>query len=53
MKNDSSYLLYVRVVFAHRKKTQLPDEIISKKYVMAADVFEFGPLLVGKSRDKY
>ena len=53
MKNDSSYLLCVRVVFAHRKKTQLPDEIISKKYVMAADVFEFGPLLVGKSRDKY
>jgi len=42
----------VRVVFAHRKKTQQADEIISKKYVIAADTFEFGPLLAGKSRDR-
>jgi len=42
----------VSVVFAHRKKTHQADEIISKKYVIATDIYEFGPLLAGKSRDK-
>ncbi|XP_033896012.3 hydrocephalus-inducing protein-like [Acipenser ruthenus] len=42
-----------RVVFAHRQKMSLPDKIIHKKYIMKTDVFEFGPLLCGKTRDRY
>lgn len=40
-------------MFAHRKKTLKADEIVHKKYIFATNVFEFGPLLAGKSRDKY
>ncbi|XP_074055255.1 hydrocephalus-inducing protein homolog isoform X3 [Macrotis lagotis] len=43
----------VSVVFPHRKKELKPEEIIFKKYVMNQDVFHFGPLLCGKTRDKY
>ncbi|RXM33054.1 Hydrocephalus-inducing protein [Acipenser ruthenus] len=42
-----------RVVFAHRQKMSLPDKIIHKKFIMKTDVFEFGPLLCGKTRDRY
>ena len=41
-----------RIVFPHRKKTKKNDEIAHKKYILTSEVFEFGPLLVGKSRDK-
>uniref|UniRef100_A0A7M4E0J9 HYDIN axonemal central pair apparatus protein n=1 Tax=Crocodylus porosus TaxID=8502 RepID=A0A7M4E0J9_CROPO len=42
-----------RVVFPHRKKCVKPDDIIFKQYVMSTGVFHFGPLLCGKSRDRY
>uniref|UniRef100_A0A803TF57 HYDIN axonemal central pair apparatus protein n=1 Tax=Anolis carolinensis TaxID=28377 RepID=A0A803TF57_ANOCA len=41
------------VVFPHRKKTMKPDEMVCKKLVMSTNVFHFGPLLCGKSREKY
>ncbi|XP_059569698.1 hydrocephalus-inducing protein homolog [Alligator mississippiensis] len=42
-----------RVVFPHLKKCVKPDDIIFKQYVMSTGVFHFGPLLCGKSRDRY
>lgn len=43
-----------RVVFPSRKKIRdVPNEILHKKYVLAEDVFEFGPLLVGNNRERY
>ncbi|KAM8946018.1 LOW QUALITY PROTEIN: hydrocephalus-inducing protein homolog [Pelodytes ibericus] len=42
-----------KVVFPHRKKEAKPDEIIHKKFILSSEVFEFGPLLCGKSREKY
>ncbi|XP_078688637.1 hydrocephalus-inducing protein-like [Branchiostoma floridae x Branchiostoma belcheri] len=42
-----------RVVFPHRKKSKRSDEIIHKKYVLGTEVMEFGPLLCGKTRDRY
>ncbi|XP_046359897.2 hydrocephalus-inducing protein homolog isoform X3 [Haliotis rufescens] len=42
-----------RIVFQHRKKNKKNDEIVIKKYVLMTEIFEFGPLLVGKSRDRY
>ncbi|KAK6983379.1 hydrocephalus-inducing protein, partial [Biomphalaria glabrata] len=42
-----------RVVFVGRKKNYRSDEIVHKKYILKTETFEFGPLLVGKSRDKY
>ncbi|XP_056680687.1 hydrocephalus-inducing protein homolog isoform X2 [Monodelphis domestica] len=42
-----------RVVFPHRKKDWKPDETVFKKYVINQDTFHFGPLLCGKSRDRY
>ena len=41
-----------RIVFPHRKKTITSEEIVNKKYILSTETFEFGPLLVGKSRDK-
>ncbi|XP_044289866.1 hydrocephalus-inducing protein homolog [Varanus komodoensis] len=41
------------IVFPHRKKSIKPDEIIFKKYIMSLGLFHFGPLLCGKSREKY
>ncbi|XP_025031662.1 hydrocephalus-inducing protein-like, partial [Python bivittatus] len=41
------------IVFPHRKKNIKPDEIVFKKYIMSLGVFHFGPLLCGKSREKY
>ncbi|XP_035679087.1 LOW QUALITY PROTEIN: hydrocephalus-inducing protein homolog [Branchiostoma floridae] len=42
-----------RVVFPHRKKSKKSDEIIHKKYVLGTEIMEFGPLLCGKTRDRY
>ncbi|KAK6174452.1 hypothetical protein SNE40_017727 [Patella caerulea] len=42
-----------RIVFQQRKKNKKADEIVNKKYILMTEIFEFGPLLVGKSRDKY
>ena len=47
-----TFVVVVRIVFPHRKKTKKNDEIAHKKYILTSEVFEFGPLLVGKSRDK-
>ncbi|XP_066494024.1 hydrocephalus-inducing protein-like [Tiliqua scincoides] len=41
------------VVFPHRRKILKPGEIIYKKYIMSLGVFHFGPLLCGRSREKY
>lgn len=41
-----------RIVFPHRKKSKKFDEIVDKKYILTTETFEFGPLLVGKPRDK-
>lgn len=40
-------------MFPSRKKTKNDDEIIHKKYILTSETYEFGPLLVGKSRDHY
>ncbi|KAM5208569.1 hydrocephalus-inducing protein homolog isoform 3-T4 [Hipposideros larvatus] len=42
-----------KVVFPQRKMDMKIDEIVFKKYVMSMERFYFGPLLCGKSRDKY
>lgn len=42
-----------RVVFPHRKKYRKPEEIVHKKYILSSETFEFGPLLCGKTRDRY
>ena len=47
-----TFVVVDRIVFPHRKKTKKNDEIAHKKYILTSEVFEFGPLLVGKSRDK-
>lgn len=44
--------LLCRIVFPSRKKNRRSDEIVHKKYILMTETFEFGPLLVGKSRDK-
>ncbi|XP_047385193.1 hydrocephalus-inducing protein homolog isoform X1 [Sciurus carolinensis] len=42
-----------KVVFPQLKKDMKPNEVIFKKYVTSLGKFSFGPLLCGKSRDKY
>ncbi|NXX62461.1 HYDIN protein, partial [Scopus umbretta] len=42
-----------RLVFPHWRKSKADDDIIFKQYVMNTGVFHFGPLLCGKSRDRY
>ncbi|XP_077982980.1 hydrocephalus-inducing protein homolog isoform X2 [Glandiceps talaboti] len=42
-----------RIVFPHRKKSRKIDEIVHKKYILNNETLEFGPLLAGKSRDRY
>ncbi|KAM5262598.1 hydrocephalus-inducing protein homolog [Ctenodactylus gundi] len=42
-----------KVVFPQRKKDMKTNEVIFKKYIMTKERFYFGPLLCGKSRDKY
>uniref|UniRef100_H2YKD6 Uncharacterized protein n=1 Tax=Ciona savignyi TaxID=51511 RepID=H2YKD6_CIOSA len=43
-----------RVVFPHRKKMKpRPEETVMKKYILQDEIFEFGPLLCGKTRERY
>uniref|UniRef100_A0A2K6GI20 HYDIN axonemal central pair apparatus protein n=1 Tax=Propithecus coquereli TaxID=379532 RepID=A0A2K6GI20_PROCO len=42
-----------RVVFPQRKTNMKADEVIFKKYITSMERYYFGPLLCGKSRDKY
>ncbi|XP_066439738.1 hydrocephalus-inducing protein homolog isoform X2 [Eleutherodactylus coqui] len=42
-----------KVVFPHRKKEIQSDEIVHKKFILRSGTFDFGPLLCGKSREKY
>ncbi|XP_069312434.1 hydrocephalus-inducing protein homolog [Eulemur rufifrons] len=42
-----------KVVFPKRKVNMKPDEVIFKKYITSMERYYFGPLLCGKSRDKY
>ncbi|XP_077975805.1 hydrocephalus-inducing protein homolog isoform X2 [Styela clava] len=43
-----------RIVFPHRRKTRArPDEPAVKKYVISDEAFEYGPLLCGKTRERY
>ena len=43
---------FTRIVFPHRKKSKKLDEIVHKKYILTSETFEFGPLLVGRNRDR-
>ncbi|XP_075181569.1 hydrocephalus-inducing protein homolog [Anomaloglossus baeobatrachus] len=42
-----------KIVFPHRKKEIQSEEIVHKKFILGSATFHFGPLLCGKSRDKY
>eukprot|EP00079_Xenopus_tropicalis_P024447 XP_012817094.1 PREDICTED: hydrocephalus-inducing protein homolog isoform X1 [Xenopus tropicalis] len=42
-----------RVVFPNRKKETKPDEIVHKKFILNNGTYDFGPLLCGKTREKY
>ncbi|XP_073420455.1 hydrocephalus-inducing protein-like [Dendrobates tinctorius] len=42
-----------KIVFPHRKKEIQSNEIVHKKFILSSATFDFGPLLCGKSRDKY
>ncbi|XP_072823786.1 hydrocephalus-inducing protein homolog [Vicugna pacos] len=42
-----------KVVFPQRKMDMNANEVIFKKYIVSMERFYFGPLLCGKSRDKY
>ncbi|XP_072278793.1 hydrocephalus-inducing protein-like [Pyxicephalus adspersus] len=42
-----------KIVFPHRKKEAKSDEIVQKKFILSSRTFDFGPLLCGKSREKY
>ncbi len=51
-KNYKYLFFSVRIVFPNRKKAKKEQEIVHKKYILTSETYEFGPLLVGKSRDK-
>lgn len=42
-----------RIVFPNRRKIKKHEEIIQKKYVFSHETYEFGPLLCGKTREKF
>ncbi|KAB0347974.1 hypothetical protein FD754_012831 [Muntiacus muntjak] len=42
-----------KVVFPQQKMDMKANEVIFKKYIVSLERFHFGPLLCGKSRDKY
>ncbi|XP_033116735.1 hydrocephalus-inducing protein homolog isoform X2 [Anneissia japonica] len=42
-----------RIVFPNRKKSKRTDEIVHKKYILSTETLMMGPLLAGKSRDRY
>jgi hydrocephalus-inducing protein len=41
-----------RIVFPNRKKCIVKDEIVSKKYILNEELYEFGPLLIGNNKDR-
>ena len=47
------FLSPFRIVFPHRKKSKKADEIVHKKYILSTETMMMGPLLAGKSRDRY
>ena len=42
-----------RIVFPNRKKIKKREEIVHKKFILNSETYEFGPLLCGKTREKY
>ncbi|XP_067276661.1 hydrocephalus-inducing protein homolog isoform X2 [Pseudorasbora parva] len=42
-----------KIVFAHCKKILLPESGLQKTYIIQSDLYEFGPLLCGKTRDRF
>ena len=42
-----------RIVFKHRRKFRKREEIVHKKFILNSETYEFGPLLCGKTREKY
>ncbi|XP_041964608.1 hydrocephalus-inducing protein homolog isoform X2 [Alosa sapidissima] len=42
-----------KVVFANSKKIANPEEVVQKAYIVRKGLFDFGPLLCGKTRDRY
>lgn len=42
-----------RIVFTSRKKTIKKGETVQKKFVLSEETFVFGPLLCGKTRERW
>ncbi|KTG35348.1 hypothetical protein cypCar_00023228 [Cyprinus carpio] len=42
-----------KIVFARCKKSLRPESGLQKTYIIQSDLYEFGPLLCGKTRDRY
>ncbi|KAL6479129.1 hypothetical protein MHYP_G00125620 [Metynnis hypsauchen] len=42
-----------KTVFAHCKKVLQPDNGLQKAYIIRSGLYDFGPLLCGKTRDRY
>ena len=45
--------LVYRIVFSSRKKTLKKGEIVHRKFVLSEETFVFGPLLCGKTRERW
>ncbi|KAL0967855.1 hypothetical protein UPYG_G00258380 [Umbra pygmaea] len=43
----------IKTVFAHCKRVLQSDELLQKKYIIHSGLYDFGPLLCGKTRDRY
>lgn len=41
-----------RIVFPNKKKSREPNEIVSKKFILLEETFDFGPLLYGNNRER-
>ena len=42
-----------RIVFSSRKKTLKKGEMVHRKFVLSEETFVFGPLLCGKTRERW
>ncbi|XP_028813720.1 hydrocephalus-inducing protein homolog [Denticeps clupeoides] len=42
-----------KTVFAHSKKALQSNESLQKTYIIPSDTYQFGPILYGKTRDRY
>ena len=42
-----------RIVFASRRRAIRKDEIVSKRFLLSENVYLFGPLHCGKTRERY